>query len=107
MVNWLWIGKCHLAMGHEPEAKPWLQKVLDYETTLEEEIEVVAIFNVAVHYIYSGVMCLSAGKERGGDTPRQVVGRCSLLHDLEVYTVTGTRFFKFFAIYYANSLMIY
>ena len=38
-------------MGHKPEAKPWLQKVLDYETTLEEEIEVVATFNAAVLYI--------------------------------------------------------
>ena len=40
MVNWLWIAKCHLAMGHNPVAKPWLQKVINYETTLEEEIEV-------------------------------------------------------------------
>jgi tetratricopeptide (TPR) repeat protein len=39
MVNWLWIAKCHLAMGHNPVAKPWLQKVTDFETNLEEEIE--------------------------------------------------------------------
>ena len=62
MVNWLWIGKCHLAMGHKPEAKPWLQRVLDYEITLEEEIEVLTIFHVAVHYIECNVS-LQAKKE--------------------------------------------
>ena len=40
MVNWLWIGKCHFALGKREEAKPWLEKTVSYETTLEEELEV-------------------------------------------------------------------
>ncbi|CAI8014226.1 Regulator of microtubule dynamics protein 1, partial [Geodia barretti] len=39
MVNWLWIGKCHLALGKREEAEPWLEKTVSYETTLEEELE--------------------------------------------------------------------
>ena len=41
MVNWLWIGKCHLALGKREEAEPWLEKTVSYETTLEEELEVL------------------------------------------------------------------
>ena len=43
MVNWLWMGKCHLDLGHTQEAKTWLQRVVKYETTLEEEVEVCII----------------------------------------------------------------
>lgn len=43
MVNWLWLGKCHLAMGHKEKAKPWLEKVVGYDTHLEEELEVLSI----------------------------------------------------------------
>jgi tetratricopeptide (TPR) repeat protein len=39
MVNWLWIGKCHLALGKREEAEPWLERTVSYETTLEEELE--------------------------------------------------------------------
>ena len=40
MVNWLWIGKCHLALGKREEAEPWLERTVSYETILEEELEV-------------------------------------------------------------------
>lgn len=40
MVNWLWIGKCHLGLGSKQEAKQWLEKTVSYETNLEEELEV-------------------------------------------------------------------
>ena len=55
MVNWLWLGKCHLALGHKQEAKPWLERVVDCSTTLEEEIEVISYvefiaFTTYVHY---------------------------------------------------------
>ena len=41
MVNWLWLAKCHLALGHKEKAQPWLEKVIQFETSLEEEIEVM------------------------------------------------------------------
>ncbi|CAI8015560.1 Regulator of microtubule dynamics protein 1 [Geodia barretti] len=31
MVNWLWIGKCHLALGKREEAEPWLEKTAKKE----------------------------------------------------------------------------
>ena len=40
MVNWLWIGKCHLALGKKEEAQQWLKKTVSYNATLEEELEV-------------------------------------------------------------------
>ena len=40
MVNWLWMGKCHLKLGHKEEARPWLERTAAFETTLEEELEV-------------------------------------------------------------------
>ena len=40
MVNWLWLGKCHVALGNHKEATHWLKKAARFQTTLEEEIEV-------------------------------------------------------------------
>lgn len=63
MVNWLWIGKCHLALGHRQEAKPWLQRVVSYETSLEEELE-VCIYTYSMVCIDSCVcVSLQAKKE--------------------------------------------
>lgn len=43
MVNWLWLGKCYLAIGNKDKAKPWLEKVVGYDTQLEEELEVLSM----------------------------------------------------------------
>ena len=67
MVNWLWLGKCHLALGHKQEAKPWLERVVGYSTTLEEEIEVTSyVAFIALHSFHLCTLlctCIVAGYE--------------------------------------------
>ena len=38
--NWLFIGKCHMQLGHKEEAKEWLKKAADYPSELPEIVEV-------------------------------------------------------------------
>lgn len=59
IVNWLWMGKCHWAMGHKEEAKPWLEKVISYDTHLEEELEVLTLHRETHAPFYMNVHCVT------------------------------------------------
>ena len=38
--NWLYLGKCHLQLGHKEEARHWLGKAAEYRSELAEDREV-------------------------------------------------------------------
>ena len=92
MVNWLWIGKCHLGLSHKQEAKLWLDKVVAYDTSLEEELEVcvcvcvcvcvvcVCVCVCCVHvYLFQSTFCGFSGKERGSRTTQKSLGKLFFL----------------------------
>ena len=55
--NWLYIGKCYIKLGKNAEAKPWLQKTVEYNGVLlgdDEEVgynRVLDNATVFTHYI--------------------------------------------------------
>ena len=38
--NWLYLGKCHLQLGHREEARRWLEKAAEHRSDLAEDREV-------------------------------------------------------------------
>lgn len=38
--NWLFLGKCHMQLGHKEEAQRWLTKASEYPSELPEIVEV-------------------------------------------------------------------
>ena len=38
--NWLFIGKCYIKLGKKSEAKPWLEKTVEFNAIFFDEKEV-------------------------------------------------------------------
>lgn len=49
--NWLYIGKCYIKLGKTAEAKPWLQKTVEYNGVLlgdDKEVGYNKVFHSAM-----------------------------------------------------------
>ena len=40
--NWLYLGKCHMELGHKEEAREWLKKAADHRGDVPDDKEVAA-----------------------------------------------------------------
>ena len=40
--NWLYLGKCHMQLGHKEEAREWLKKAADHQGDVPDDKEVAA-----------------------------------------------------------------
>jgi len=38
--NWLYLGKCHMQLGHKEEARKWLKKAADHQGDVPDDKEV-------------------------------------------------------------------
>ena len=38
--NWLYLGKCHMQLGHKEEAREWLKKAADHQGDVPDDKEV-------------------------------------------------------------------
>ncbi len=49
-LNWLWLGKCYLALGRKEEARKWLKQAAENQRLTSDDKEVCFLSKSSVHF---------------------------------------------------------